>query len=170
MNFLRIVIAAVGFMLVACASQPKPPKAQEFFTTQIKRDGIKQFSYTLVMDMPKSGKRGGGGKRGGPGGPGGGHGGHPDGPPPGGQDRPRGDKNPGEDKAVDDRFNFIFDESLIAKLSDTGFCQQGYKQLDRKSRVGAIQITGECNDMASNDDKIKFPNPQPVKVKEQVIE
>lgn len=165
MNFLRIVIVVVSFILVACAShEPRPAKIQGFFNTLIKRDGTKQFSYTLMMESPAgAGKRGG--SRGGHGGP-----------PPGDHGHRKGDKAHSEDKDMDDRFNLIFNESLIAKLSDTGFCQQGdykqggYKELDRKSRKGIIQVTGECNDRASHEDKAKFPNPPPVKVKEQVIE
>lgn len=168
MNFLRIVILVVSVVLVACAShKPKPPKTQEFFTTLIKRDGVKQFSYAMTMEMPKGGKRDGGKH----GGPRGGHGGHPDGPPPGGDhDRPKGEKHPDEENDKENHFNFMFNESLIAKLSDTGFCQQGYKQLDKKNRRGVIQLTGECNDIATDNDKTKFPNPLPVKVKEEVIE
>lgn len=176
MNFLRIVILALSFILVACAShEPKPPKTQEFFTTLIKRDGTKQFSYAMTMEMPAGRKRDDG-KRGGHGGhpdgspPGGGHGGRPDGPPPGGGDRPKGDKPAGEENDMEEHFSFTFNEGLLAKLSDTGFCKQGYKQLDKKKRRGVIQLTAECNDIATDEDKTKFPNPPPVKVKEEVIE
>jgi len=172
MNFSKLIIITFTFALAACAShEPKPPKTQESFVTLIKRDGTKQFSYALVMDLPDSDKRGGGGKHGGHGGghggPGGG--GH-DGPPPGDRDHSHGDKKSGDENAVDDHFNFLFDEGLVAKLGDTGFCRQGYKQLDKKNRLGAIQVSGECNDAASDEDKTKFPNPSPKQIKEESIE
>lgn len=169
-KFFRIVILAASFALASCAShEPKPPKTQEFFNTLIKRDGTKQFSYAMTMEMPDGGEQHEGGRYGGPRG---GHGGHFGGPPPGGgsHDHPKGDKHLDEENSMDDHLNFTFNESLLAKLSDTGFCQQGYKQLDKRSRRGVIQLTGECNDMATDGDKIKFPNPPPVKVKEEVIQ
>jgi hypothetical protein len=164
MNFSRIFILMWTLVLAACAShEPKPPKTQESFITLIKRDGTKQFSYALVMDMPDKSKQGGGKRGGGPGG-------HPDGPPGGGHGRPHGDKKSGDgNDDIDDHFNFMFNEGLNAKLGDTSFCRSGYKELDKKSRPGVIQISGECNDTASDEDKTRFPNPPPKQVKEETI-
>lgn len=149
--------------LAGCAHKPPaPPKTQETFITLIKRDGTKQFSYTLIMEMHDGkGKSGAshGGHHGGP--PGGGMG--PDGKGPG---KHRQDKSDG----MEDQFTLMFDNGLNEKLATTGFCRTGFSQLDKQSRYGATQLQGECNEPATDDDRQKFPNPPPKKVKVDVLE
>ena len=167
MNFTRLGVLILSLLLVACANhEPKPPKTQEFFSTLIKSDGTKQFSYALVMEMPDGARHDGpGGKHGGH--RGGGHGGHS------GGDHSHGDHTDGKrggEEGPGDHLNYMFSEGLSAKLSDTGFCRQGYKQLDKTSRMGAIQINAECNDVANEGDRQRYPNPPPKKIKIETIE
>jgi hypothetical protein len=157
--------------LAGCAhKQPQPPKTQESFSTQIKPDGTKQFSYTLVMEMPE--RDAGGRPHGGPNGHGGheGHGGkhgdHGTGPQGDHKDR---SGNP-KDDSMQEELGRLFDDGLNSKLNSTGFCRTGFMPLDTQNRRGAQLVKGECNEMASDADRIKFPNPPPKKIKVDVLE
>lgn len=175
MNHIHLLALLATLGLVGCASKPPaPPKTHDSFITLIKRDGTKQFSYTLIMEMPEAKGKG----------PGRGHGG----PPPGGigsggkgpgGKRPEG-KGPGgkgpdirmedKDDLMAEQFALMFDKGLNEKLATTGFCRTGFNQLDKQSRRGATQVQGECNEPATDEDKQKFPNPPPKKIKVDVLE
>ncbi len=168
MIYLRLFVLPLSLMLFACASnEPKPPKTSEIFYTLTKPDGTKQFSYTLTMEQPERG-RGDKPPRGGNGGMRGGMGGHPDGPPPGGG-HGRGPK-PGDSDDWMDGLKHLTEEGLLAKLEDTGFCRNGYRQLETQSRRGAMNILGECYDKATAEDRTKFPNPAPKKIVEEKLD
>ncbi len=98
----------------------------------------------------------------------GGMGGHPDGPPPGGG-HGRGPK-PGDSEDWMDGLKHLTEEGLLAKLEDTGFCRNGYRQLETQSRRGAMNILGECYDKATAEDRTKFPNPAPKKIVEEKLD
>lgn len=151
LNFLLILLVMA---LVSCANQgPKPPKTQEIFKTVIKQDGTKQFSYLLIIDLPKDKL-----KR------------EPESGPPGGFGSPRPHKGHNPHDMNDDRFGDLFDDLFQQKLNTTGFCHRGFKQIDKQIRLGAYQIRAECHDLATDADREKFPNPAPQKVKEETIE
>jgi len=166
----RLLLILLSLGLFACASQePKPPKTTDSIITLIQADGSKQFSYTLIMEMPDRGGR----QRGGPGG----HGGKgPDGkggPPPGGKpggDFDRGDNHRDDDGRDDGTLKHLTEEGLLAKLEDTGYCRNGYHQLETQSRRGAMNIAGECYDKATDEDRNKFPNPAPKKIIEERLD
>lgn len=167
MKLVRFLFIPLCLMLFACASnEPKPPKTTEAFTTLIQTDNTKQFSYILVMEIPaRGGKPPRGAKGMGSKGPGG-HGG----PPPGGP----GKKDPAFDRDgagdMQDKLKHVTEEGLLAKLEDSGYCRNGYRQLETQSRRGAMSILGECYDKATNEDRINFPNPAPKKVIEETLE
>lgn len=172
MKPLYIIPLLSIFVLAGCAQQPpKPPKTQENFSTSIKPDGTKQFSYILTMEMPER-KDMGGQSHGGPGDHGGrgGPGGHHDGPP-GDHKGKKGDgKGGGKNDGMDEEFASIFDDALNVKLNSTGFCHSGFRSLDTQARRGAKLVKGECNESATDEDRKKFPNPPPKKVKVDVLE
>ena len=101
---------------------------------------------------------------------GGGSGGHPDGPPPGGG---RG-KGPHLDKSGDEAMHgdlkHLTEEGLLAKQEDTGYCTNGYRQLEAQARRGAMNILGECYDKATEADRTNFPNPESKKVVEEWLD
>ncbi len=164
MTSTRLITLISVLALAGCAHQPpQPPKTQESFSTLIKPDGTKQFSYTLITEMPEG--KFSGNKHGGPNGHGG-HGGHGDGPRGDHKDKGHDDK----DGAIQDRFERIFDDALNQKLNSTGFCRTDYHRLDTQSRRGAMLVKGECNETASDADREKFPNPAPKKVQVDVLE
>lgn len=173
MNIARFLLIPVALSLFACASQePKPPKTTDSIITLIQADGSKQFSYTLIMEMPERGGRphGGRGGRTGGKGPGGTPPGGPDGNHPGGP----GDFDRGNDGNYDGRddgpLKHLTEEGLLAKLEDTGYCRNGYQQLETQSRRGAMNIAGECYDKATDEDRSKFPNPAPKKIIEERLD
>ncbi len=173
MNILRFGLAASILSLVACAShQPKEPQTQEFFSTLIKADGSKQFSYTLVMEMPE-GKGGRGGRRGPPPGGMGGPGGGMDGPGGGMGGGHHGGRGPGgddKDNPMAEQLEHLAKEGLLAKLEDTGYCRDSYTQLDKSERRNAIMISGECVEDATEEDRQNFPNPAAKKVIEERLD
>ena len=175
MKILRPGLLATLLSLVACASHPpKAPQTQEYFSTLIKADGSKQFSYTLVMDMPE-GKRGGRGEHRGPppGGMGGGmeSGMHGPGGHGGGH---RGERGPGDESGKEnpmaEQLEHLAKEGLLAKLEDSGYCRDSYNQLDKNERRNAIMITGECVEDATDEDHKNFPNPVANKVVEERLD
>lgn len=170
MTLCRLLLIPLSLGLFACASQePKPPKTSESFTTLIQTDNTKQFSYTLIMELPERGGR----PRGGPG-----MGGRGDGKGPGGKDGPppegKGPTPDGDVERDDDRHydsvKHLTEEGLLAKLEDTGYCRNGYHPLETQSRRGAMNITGECYDQATDADRQAFPNPAPKKVIEETLD
>lgn len=161
MNTTRFLLIPIALSLFACASQePKPPTTTDSIITLIQADGSKQFSYTLIMEMPERGER----ARGGPSGRGGGA--PPGGTPPGGS----GDFDRADDDRDDGPLKHLTEEGLLAKLDDTGYCRNGYQQLETQSRRGAMNIAGECYDKATDEDRNKFPNPAPKKVIEERLD
>lgn len=48
--------------------------------------------------------------------------------------------------------------SLEAELKKTGFCREGFMELDRMTEPSQTFIKGECVEAASNSDRDEFPN------------
>lgn len=151
MRTLAILLIVLTLVMVGCAQQgPKQPKTQESFRTIIKHDGTKQFSYTLIVEVPADADAKG-----------------PDGRPKG----PPGYKpkrKPGG--AMTNPYTDFFEDTLNEKLNSTGFCRSGYRLIDKQTRLGAYQLTARCNEPANDADREKFPNPAVKKVREEVIE
>lgn len=175
MRVSRLLLIPISLGLFACASnEPKPPKITDSFSTLILADDTKQFSYTLMMEIPE---RGGGkrlprgGKGMGGGGMGGAMDGGPGGPPPddGRGKGPRPDRGEGGDDMMEG-LKHTTEEGLLAKLEDTGYCTNGYHQLETQARRGAMNIVGECYDKATAADRTKFPNPEPKKIVEERLD
>lgn len=135
--------------LTACASnQWKPSEVDEIFVTDIKPGGLKIFNYSLTKTMPQAnggGKRGGGRGAGmhggGRGGKGGGHG-------------DMGGRKPDNESSMKQYFN----DMLKLKLEKSGYCREGYIELDSYSGRGRLQVRGECEEGATEEDRIKFVN------------
>ena len=166
MKLTQFLIITLSFGLFACASnEPKPPKTTETFSTLIQTTGTKQFSYTLVMEMPERG-RGGKPPRGGKGG----MRGHPDGPPPDGGHHRGSKPEHGNSDEIMDGLKHLTEEGLLAKIENTGYCRNSYRLLETQSRRGAMNILGDCYDKATDADRTKFPNPEPKKIVEEKLD
>ena len=143
----RWLLIPLSLGLFACASnEPKPPKTTESFVTSIQADNSKQFNYTLIMEKPK--RRG---------------------ENRAGHEPDQNDLDPDDDSFYDG-LKHLTEEGLLAKLEDSGYCRSGYVQLETQSKRGAMNITGECYDKATDADRSKFPNPAPKKIIEERLD
>ena len=147
-----LLIITTSLIVSACAHRPPPLDMDEiFFETQIKQDGTKLFAFSIPLMKPREGAKGGGGRGGrGQGGDGGGRGGR------GGQESRGGSSQKSFDRS--DRMTEQLYASLDEKLDETGYCQTGYIEIDTHQTEDRLHLLGECNETASELDKIEFPN------------
>lgn len=142
-------------VLASCASNKPPPPPQGYLATHIFEDGRKQFVYTA--DMPNAPR----------GSPGAGRPGNVSGQLVGSNQGVSGgviagttvNRGPGGHPPVyrqskDD----ILVSTLEKELEKTGFCRDGYKELDRMTEPGQTYLKGECLDAANANDRTRFPN------------
>ncbi len=148
-NYLLVL----SLFLMACVSnQWESSEVDEVFVTDIKSSGLKIFNYSLTKHIPqashsdKNSSRGkGSGSHGGRGGKGGGKGsGH------GGMGGGKSDSG--------SSMKQYFNEMLEAKLKSSGYCREGYIELDSYFGRGELQIRGECEEGATEEDRVKFVN------------
>jgi len=149
-NFRNIIVVlVVPLFLFACASNEKrQPEIKEVFVTDIKENGDKLFSYSLIMSSPQKGMNGGAMGRGmsrGSSGMGGDMQGR------------KGAGNPGRESMMS-RMKAMINEKLEAKLSETGYCRKGYVELDSHVGRGRSQIKGKCKEDATDSDRKMFAN------------
>jgi hypothetical protein len=145
-----LLVITTSLIVSACAHRPPPLDMDEiFFETQIKQDGTKLFAFSIPLMKPREGAKGGGG-RGGRGGEGGGRGGR------GGQESRGGSSQKSSDSS--DRMTEQLYASLDEKLDETGYCQTGYIEIDTHQTEDRLHLLGECNETASELDRIEFPN------------
>ena len=131
--------------LSACASnQWQASEVEEVFVVDIKSSGLKIFDYSLTKAMPQAG---GSGRRGGSSGKGSGK--HAGGGMGGG--------SVDNGSAMKEYFNAM----LESKLKKTAYCRQGYIELDSYLGKGQLQLRGECEEAATEEDRIKFANNLP---------
>ena len=143
MNYKNLLLMLfVPLILAACASnQMKQSEIEEMFVTDIKSNGIKLFNYSVTMSRPDgSHSVSGRGKSGGEGGMSGGG-------PAGWHGRESGMKEK-------------MHEKLDARLTETGYCREGYIVLSSSIGGGRSFIRGECKEGATEDDRKKFTNNQ----------
>lgn len=131
-NIIFISLSIIALSLTGCSSNSP------------KRHGSKVFNYSLIKKMPNQGKgqmgKGkGGGKHGGMGG------------------GMKGGKKPDMSK-MKAKMQEKAANKLAKKLSETGYCREGYKELDSFFERGHVTIKGECNETATAQDKKTFPN------------
>ena len=135
------------YSLTACAgTEWQPSEVEEVFVTDIKASGLKIFDYSLTNNTPQaSAKRSAGGKQGDGKGMGGGK--------SGGYGR-MGGGNYDNHSSMKPYFNNM----LEAKLKKSGYCRQGYYQLDSYFGRGQLKMRGECVEGATDEDRINFAN------------
>lgn len=132
LNRLPLTYLAIpmALFLAGCASEPTAPNPglKESFHTEISANGSKRFTYTLEIAAPQlrgpytesPNMRSGMLRQ---------------------QDLNRGRPGRGQ------RLNF--DYALALKLKETGFCRDGYFEIDRVvSQLGG-EVRGECRDAAA---------------------
>ena len=143
----------LSLFLTACASNPwESSEVAEVFVTDIKSSGLKTFNYSLTRNTPQAGRSDknsnggkGSGSHGGRGGKGGGKGsGH------GGIGGGKSDSG--------SSMKQYFNEMLEAKLKSSGYCREGYIELDSYLGGGKLQMRGKCEEVATEEDQINFVN------------
>ena len=138
------LVLNLSFFLTACASsQWNPSEVNEIFVTDIKSSGLKIFTYSLTKNTPqassgsKNSNRGkGSDSHGGRGGKGGGMGGG------------SGESN----------MKQYFNEMLESKLKSSGYCREGYIELNSYFGRGKLEMRGECEEGATEEDRMLFVN------------
>lgn len=147
------ILLPITLFMISCSSTQKKQEPVGHFVTHITEDGTKKFSYSLVASNPRNNKKGHN-KGGGANNRGGGRGGKG-----GGQDRNRGGSR---DRSDQSNQKFMIKEKFLKKLERTLFekdyCHEGYSELDSFYDREMSQIKGTCEEKASHEDTIKFPN------------
>jgi len=141
----RFLTTIVVLSLLGCASnQSKSHEIVETFVTDIKEDGSKRFSFSLTAS---SFQQNGDGKMG--------QGGHGRGDHSGQGMGRHGAGRSGRGSMGGQNKEMIY-EKLESKLSETGYCRDGYIELDFYRSRGQSQIKGECNEDATDLDRKTF--------------
>lgn len=144
-----LLVLILSLFITACASnQWQASEVEEVFVTDIKPGGLKIFNYSLTNTTAQAsgkGKRGGNGN-------GKGTGKHDSGKSGGYGDM-------GDGMSVNESsMKSYFNDMLELKLKNSGYCRQGYIELDSYFGRGQLQIRGECEEGATEEDRIKFVN------------
>lgn len=143
------LIITTSLIVSACAHRPPPLDMDEiFFETKIKQDGTKLFAFSIPLMKQRESAKGGGGRGGR--GEGGGRGGR------GGPENRGGSSQKSSDSS--DRMTEQLYASLDDKLEETGYCQTGYIEIDTHQTEDRLHLLGECNETASELDRLDFPN------------
>lgn len=146
----QLIFVVMVTAMVACSGPDRKKHSEplEVFATHMLDDGTKLFVFSLEIQQGRGqqGERakGGGGSVGGRHGGGSGGGGN-GGPPQGQGGKSRG---PDGDKQLD--------EKLLATLQQTGYCREGFYELDRTVAAGISSVRGECKDAATDQDRKSF--------------
>lgn len=140
MKKLLPLTLVVPIVLSACAGKPKPqPKEPDMLATNIKNTNKKVFNFSISANQNSVRSKLE-------------HGGA-DGPP-----QKRGNKNKAKsDDPKERRFDELF-AHLETKLSESGYCREGYTEIDTYESSSRLHILGMCNETATPEDKRKFAN------------
>ena len=130
-------------------SQPKKPDHKAIIVTHITPEGLKQFQYSVTKpsDAKKGGKGRGTQRPGGKGG--GGKGGMR------GQSREMTSKRGENNKQ---RSSGRMNKRIEEKLFNTGYCREGFMEIDHYSEAGRYYFNGQCNEKATAKDRPTFKN------------
>jgi len=157
-NLLASAIFVAFIGLYGCAAEGKKTEPQGYLATHIFDDGRKQFVYTA--ELPDAGNRGPGGKSGGrPGNVAGQLNGSSNGGLSGGVIAGTGNRRPGGHPRgpMQSRDDMLV-TAVGKELEKSGYCREGYKELDRMAEPRQTYLKGECLDAANAHDRKQFPN------------
>ena len=146
--FLVLLLALHG-----CSSRGKP-QMTDFFHTEIREDGSKMFTFTVVVTQNRSKvnkqesqphnqasrERGSGGKK--------------------GSGNKRGDKtnkvadNGRRDDSV--QMAELFEELFQKRMEKTRYCRESYIELEKGFSGAIFKLRGECRESATDEDRKHF--------------
>ena len=150
-NYFLLLILSL-FMTACASNQWEHSEVEEVFVTDIKSSGLKIFNYSLTNTTAQAsgnGKRGGSGKGSGKYSGRGGKG--------GGKSNGHGGMSSGK-SAYESNMKPYFNEMLESKLKRSGYCREGYIELNSYFGRGQLKTRGECEESATEEDRIKFVN------------
>ena len=130
-------VGAVTLLLSGCVSgPPEPPVHTDVFATQIKDNDAKIFGFSMLTGPAH------------------------DEAPDGGQRPLRADKSKSPRGGADnyEQKMTLLHNRVEQKLAETGYCRQGYIEIDTYETDQRIHLMGECNESATTADKNQFPN------------
>ena len=146
-----LLAITTSLIVSACAHRPPPLDMDEiFFETKINQDGTKLFAFSIPLMQHRDGAKGGGKGGHGQGGERSGRGGRQ------GQESREGSSQRVSDSS--DRMTEQLYASLDEKLDATGYCQTGFIEIDTHQTEDRLHLLGECNETASELDRLDFPN------------
>ncbi|HEY7884393.1 MAG TPA: hypothetical protein VIC08_05540 [Cellvibrionaceae bacterium] len=122
----KIILACLGLLLGACASSFYKGNPQQF-ETRILSNGSKQFIYRISVAAPAPGPR------------------------------VDGRENPRQQHEVPGRHDYSRLQNRTARIAAaTGYCREGYLQLDYRLSSTVQWIRGECREDATEEDIARF--------------
>ena len=153
---IKLIIPIVLILVVGCSSNQKNDAPQGYLATHIFDDGSKQFVYTVdLSDVSGQDKRGKGNGR--PGNVAGHVQGSSNRGISGGVSAGKGGRSKGGGRGQQGRASLLND-ALEAELKKSGFCRDGFMELDRMMEPSQTFINGECVEAASTRDREEIPN------------
>ena len=154
----KTILTLTFIFLCACSSNQKSDTPQGYLATHIFDDGSKQFVYTV--DLPESSgqsKRGKGSGR--PGTVAGSVQGSSNRGLSGGVSAGTGSRGKGGNNGRGQLGKATqLQDALDAELKKTGYCRDGFMELERMMQPSQTFIKGECVETASHTDRENFPN------------
>lgn len=156
MNYDFIKLSLLIFC-VACSGNQNNPSSRGYLATHIFDDGSKQFVYTVELaDAAGPGNRSSGAGR--PGNVAGNVQGSSSRGLSAGVTAGSASRRGGKGKKGQQSRDSLLVDSLQTELEMTGYCRDGYMELDRMTEPSQTYIKGECVEAASKKDYARFPN------------
>jgi hypothetical protein len=156
---MKLYLTVLLLLIIgACSRQHERPEPEVYFATHTDENGNKLFQYSLdypASENDKRGSKGGGQSRNA-----GGHvagssnrgvsGGVAVGSLPGRSGRKAGGKNRGNSQqAITTRLENMLEQ----ELKTTGYCPEGYRELERMVAATVVYIRGECNETVAAEER-----------------
>ncbi|MEJ8566529.1 hypothetical protein [Elongatibacter sediminis] len=144
MSHLRKIIGVATIVLLsACSSTKERAEPESYFATHVTEDGARVFQYSLMTDAENSSKHRG---RGGPGASGGGPAGGP-------SSRQRSHGGSGAESRHDRRamISRKLEEGLDTELQKSGYCPNGWVEIERMTGPSDFFIKGECLESTASE-------------------
>ena len=148
-------------LITGCSHSQKSPEYEDYLATNIRSDGSKEFYYTLTMSGVNGEHRGGGRQR-----PTGGMrvsgGSSSNTKASGGISYSSGKGGRKGPQSGSHRSDELLSERLEKKLAATGYCREGWMEVERNFQPPNASIRGECDESATERDYSEFPNTEDV--------
>ena len=155
---IKLIISVMLIFLLGCSSRQKNETPQGYLATHIFDDGSKQFVYTVELpELNGQGKRGKGNGR--PGNLAGQVRGSSNRGLSGGVTAGTGGGSKGGRSGRGQQGRAaLLNEAVDAELKTTGYCRDGFMELERMMEPAQTFLKGECVEAASVNDREEFPN------------